>query len=108
MLVHIGACRPVWVPGQDLATLHLMHNCGTYFVTTLCAICTSVRGAYAGLRACCVSSRLVLVIRVHMLRNNPGNSRVCPGLQAPMFVLLWTRHKIQQAVVLTQHIWIMV
>ena len=49
MLVHIGACRPVWVPGQDLATVHLMHNCGTYFVTTLCTICTSVRGAYVGL-----------------------------------------------------------
>ena len=25
--VSIGTCRAVWVPGQDLATLHLMHNC---------------------------------------------------------------------------------
>ena len=43
----IGACRAVWVPGQDLATLHLMRNCGKrVFVTTLYAIRTSVY-AYA-------------------------------------------------------------
>ena len=31
-----------------------------------------------------VSSCLVLVIWVCMIRNNPGNAWVCPGLQAPM------------------------
>ena len=31
-----------------------------------------------------VSSCLVLVIWVHMIRNNPGNAQVCLGLQAPM------------------------
>ena len=30
-----------------------------------------------------VSSCLVLVIWVHMIRNNPGNAQVCLGLQAP-------------------------
>ena len=45
ILVGIGACRAVWVPGQDLAMPHLMRNCGkrTHFVTTLYAIRTSVR-----------------------------------------------------------------
>ena len=27
----IGACRAVWIPGQDLATPHLMRNCGSVF-----------------------------------------------------------------------------
>ena len=35
-----------------------------------------------------VSSHPVLVIRVRMIRNNPGNALVCPGLQAPMLLLL--------------------
>ena len=26
-----GACRAVWVPGQDLAMPHLMSNCGSIF-----------------------------------------------------------------------------
>ena len=44
LVLVIGACRAVWVPGQYLATPHLMHNCGknNYFVTTLYAIRTSV------------------------------------------------------------------
>ena len=33
-----------------------------------------------------MSSRPVLVIRVRMIRNDPGNARVCPGLRAPMLV----------------------
>ena len=41
----IGACRAVWVPGQDLATPHLMHNCGKRILSlhVLYAIRTSVR-----------------------------------------------------------------
>jgi len=36
-LTSIGACRAVWVPGQDLATVHLMCNWmrKAYFVSTL-------------------------------------------------------------------------
>ena len=72
-----AACRAVWVPGQDLATLsaelsvpgkdlamlHLMHNCRSVFChytaryTYVCA-CVSMHMVYRG------SSRLVLVIGV--------------------------------------------
>ena len=41
----------------------------------------------ASLRACHVSSHPVLVIRVRIFRNNLGNARVCPGLQAPMVLM---------------------
>ena len=44
-LMIIGACRVVWVPGQDLTTPHLMRNCGKCIlslVSTLYAIRTSV------------------------------------------------------------------
>ena len=37
----IGACRALWVPGQDLATPHLMRNCGKH-ILSLYAIRTSV------------------------------------------------------------------
>ena len=50
ILLCIGTCRVVWVPGhlqvpgQDLAMSHLMRNCGKcFFVTILCAIYMSVR-----------------------------------------------------------------
>ena len=36
-----------------------------------------------------VSSCPVLVIWVHMIRTNPGNAWVCPGLQAPMHTGLY-------------------
>ena len=43
-LASIGACRAVWVPGQDLATPHLMRNCGKRILSlhSLYAIRTSV------------------------------------------------------------------
>ena len=79
----IGACRAVWVPGQDLATLHLMHNCGKRILSLHCMlyICLCTHTLYAGDH---VSSWPVLMIWVSMIRNNPGNARVCPSLQAPM------------------------
>ena len=43
----------------------------------ICA-CVSTHMLYRG------SSGLVLVIWVRMIRNNPGNAWVCPGLQAPI------------------------
>ena len=39
----IGACRAVWVPGQDLATPHLMRNCGSVLHYTVCCIRSFVR-----------------------------------------------------------------
>ena len=73
----IGACRAVWVPGQDLATPRIWCAIAeSYFVTTLYAIRTS----YAIEGACHVSSRPVLLIGVRMLRNNPGNARACRRL----------------------------
>ena len=61
--VLIGAFRAVWVPGQDLATPHLMRNSGSVFCHYTVRLCMC-KHAYAGLRARCVSSRPVLVIRV--------------------------------------------
>ena len=34
----IGACRAVWVPGQDLATPHLMRNCGKCILSLHCTL----------------------------------------------------------------------
>ena len=34
----IGACRAVWVPGQDLGMLHLMRNCGKRILSLHCAL----------------------------------------------------------------------
>ena len=34
----IGACRAVWVPGQDLATPHLMRNCGKRILSLHCTL----------------------------------------------------------------------
>ena len=47
---HIGACRAVWVPGQHLATLHLMHNCGKCILSLHCMlqICLYTHMLYAG------------------------------------------------------------
>ena len=36
--VGIGACRAVWVLGQDLAMLHLMRNCGKGFWSLHCTL----------------------------------------------------------------------
>ena len=73
--ITIGACRAVWVPGQDLATLHLMHNCGKRILSLHCTLyvrlCTHM--LYAADR---VSSHPILVIWVW---NNLG-------LQAPMSI----------------------
>ena len=81
----IGACRAVWVPRQDLATLHLMCNCRKRILSLHCTLyirlCTHI--LYAGDH---MSSRPVLMIRVHMIQNNSGNARVCPGLQASTIV----------------------
>ena len=57
----VGACRAVWVPGQDLVAPHLMHNCGKhichYMYMYVCPrICTINIMLYGR------SSRLVLVI----------------------------------------------
>ena len=60
----IGACRAGWVPGQDLATLHLMHNCGS-ILSLHCMLYVRLyvrKHTYAGLRACHASSRPVLTI----------------------------------------------
>ena len=34
----ISACRAVWVPGQDLATPHLMCNCGKRILSLHCTL----------------------------------------------------------------------
>ena len=34
----IGGCRAVWVPGQDLATPHLMHNCRKRILSLRCML----------------------------------------------------------------------
>ena len=85
----IGTCRAVWVPGQDLATPHLMCNCGKCILSLHCtlyvSLCTHM--LYAGDY---VSLHPVLVIWVCMIRNNPGNARVCPGLQVPMQDKAWS------------------
>ena len=82
----IGACRAMWVPGQDLATPHLMCNCRKRILSLHCTLyirlCTHM--LYAGDH---VSSHLVLMIWVRMIRNNLGNARVCPGMQAPMCIV---------------------
>ena len=61
MLLCIGACRAVWVPGQDLAMLHLMGNCGKRVLSLHCTLyvhlCTHM--LYDGDH---VSSHPVLVI----------------------------------------------
>ena len=84
-LVPIGACRAVWVHGQDVATPHLMCNCRKHILSLHCTLyvrlCTLM--LYAGDH---VSLRPVLVIWVHMIQNNLDNARACLGLQAPMFV----------------------
>ena len=36
IVCNIGACRVVWVPGQDLAKPHLMCNCGKRILLLLC------------------------------------------------------------------------
>ena len=36
--ITIGAYRAVWVPGQDLATLHLMRNCGKHILSLHCML----------------------------------------------------------------------
>ena len=35
---HIGTCRAVWVPGQDLPKLHLMCNCGKRILSLHCTL----------------------------------------------------------------------
>ena len=83
ILQHIGACRAVWVPGQDLAMLHLTRNCGkrtvcdclSLYSTLYEHLCTHM--LYAGYH---VSSRLALGSGFARL----GNARVCPALQAPL------------------------
>ena len=60
----IGACRAVWVPGQDLAMPHLIRNCRSV-LSLHCRLYVRLyvrKHAYAGLRACRASSRPVLVI----------------------------------------------
>ena len=83
---HIGACRAAWEPGQDLATLHLMRNCGkrilsqhcTLYVHLLMCVCKHTYAIYG-----------VFESGPHdMSLNNPGNARVCPGLQVPMGTLV--------------------
>ena len=34
-VIDIGACRALWVPGQDLAMPHLMCNCGKHIISLL-------------------------------------------------------------------------
>ena len=38
ILVGIGACRAVWVPGQDLAMPHLMRNCEKHILSLHCML----------------------------------------------------------------------
>ena len=38
----IGTCRAVWVPGQDLATPHLMYNCGKLILSPHCTLYVSL------------------------------------------------------------------
>ena len=60
----IGASRAGWVPGQDLATPHLMRNCRSV-LSLHCMLYVRLyvcKHACAGLKACRASSRLVLAI----------------------------------------------
>lgn len=81
LMLSIGACRAVW----DLTMPHLICNCGKRILSVPCTLyvllCTHM--LYA---ADYVSLRPVLLIWVRMIGNNPGNARVCPGLQAPMML----------------------
>ena len=38
LLLAIGACRAVWAPRQDLATPHLMRNCGKCILSLHCTL----------------------------------------------------------------------
>ena len=61
---YIGACRAEWVPGQNLATPHLMRSCGSV-LSLHCTLYVHLyvhKHAYAGLRARRASSCSVLVI----------------------------------------------
>ena len=60
----IGACGAGWVSGQDLATPHLIRNCGSV-LSLHCTLYVRLyvrKHAYAGLKACRTSSRPVLAI----------------------------------------------
>ena len=60
-----------------LAMPHLMHNCGKRILSLHCTLYTCL----------CVRKHMVYGLeglpRDINMRNNPGNARVCPGLQAP-------------------------
>ena len=90
MCSSIGTCRAVWVPGQDLATPHLLHNCGKHILSLHCtlyvhlctynyAICRWPR-VFASSPHCMSS--------LHMIWNNSGNAWVCSGLQGA-YVFFW-------------------
>ena len=85
--VAIGTCGAEWVPVQNLATPHLMRNCGSV-LSLHCMLYVRLymrKHAYAGLRAHHASSRVwSLWYEYAMLPNNPGNAQACPGLQVPM------------------------
>ena len=52
----IGTCRAVWVPGQDLAMLHLMCNCGK-------RICHyTVHYMYVSAHICCMLVTMCLCV----------------------------------------------
>ena len=76
----IYACRAVWVPGEDLATPHLMHNCRKYILSLHCTLY---------IRPCMHIYYMLVTMCLHVRSSwyeyaCPGNARVCPGLQAPM------------------------
>ena len=41
--IHIGTCRAMWVPGQDLAMPHLMRNCGKRIQSLHCTLYVHLR-----------------------------------------------------------------
>ena len=85
----VGACRAVWVPGQDLVTLHLMSNCGSVFCHyTVCYTdiwaCVSTLMLYRGsgrhAMCLCVRSSWYEYAWFEITRAMPGYARVCRHL----------------------------
>ena len=92
--MNIGACRAVGVPDKTwlrriwcaIAESVCSHYTVRYTYVCACVRYISTHMLYrrSGGMGAHFFARLVLVIWVRMIRNNPGNTRVCPGLQAPI------------------------
>ena len=73
----IGTCRAVWVPREDLAMPHLMHNCGKCILSLYVRLCMCKNAWICYIGVFTSGPR-------NMSTHDSGNAQVCPGLQAPM------------------------